>query len=393
MFLLVLSGRVSDRAEARTLWETWQREVAPRTPGWLGDTAGISELGEFVALVRFKTPDAGRRAFTRPDNAAWWQDFAATFDGDLSIEAASDLDAFTKGEFDNAGCVLFVRGRTSQVAEVRKLNGLLQSEARDRCPDIIADVFAWHGDGRFTEAIYFFSEEEARRAEADRPPRLRELSARWATLVSDQSFVGVTEPMHAGAKRESDGKRSSLNDARTKAPAQDLQLRLVAQRLLAGMNEVDAAMILDANGQPIASTLPEGLDEGKISEVSGALLAWGEKALTEIVRGGVELVIAQGSEGIVAAMQGDSERTLVAVASPGAKLGSVLFEMRRTAAQLALSNSSEPVPRGPTASRDAEAGQAEDSRPSVTFPAVSEVPERKPEIIGHQGLERREIFQ
>ena len=201
MFLLVLSGRVADPVETRVRWEAWQREVAPRTPGWLGDTGGISESGEFVALVRFQTEGTAARAFTPRDDAAWWHDFAGLFVEGISIDGASEIDAFARGDFEDAGCVQFIRGQTSQVAEVRELNAAIQAKVREACPDIIADVVAWHGDGRFTEAVYFISEEEARRAEKSRPSHLRELSDRWATRVSDERFVGAIDPMHASPRR------------------------------------------------------------------------------------------------------------------------------------------------------------------------------------------------
>ncbi|MGH9190803.1 MAG: hypothetical protein ACRD0Q_12390 [Acidimicrobiales bacterium] len=39
-----------------------------------------------------------------------------------------------------------------------------ESGLRERRPDILGMVVAWHGDGGFTQAIYFASESETRRS-------------------------------------------------------------------------------------------------------------------------------------------------------------------------------------------------------------------------------------
>ena len=43
MFVQVIQGKVSERADARAAMERWQRELAPDAKGWLGSTAGVTE--------------------------------------------------------------------------------------------------------------------------------------------------------------------------------------------------------------------------------------------------------------------------------------------------------------------------------------------------------------
>jgi hypothetical protein len=67
--------------------------------------------------------------------------------------------------------------------------------ARQHRPDIIGWVLAWHPDGRFTEIVYFNSEEAARKGEAQEPPEERKhLLEEWRAATGDLTFYDLREP-------------------------------------------------------------------------------------------------------------------------------------------------------------------------------------------------------
>ena len=66
-FVQVIQGQVSDAAKVRAHLDKWNKELAPGADGWLGSTAGVTEDGRVVALVRFESEEAARRNSDRPE--------------------------------------------------------------------------------------------------------------------------------------------------------------------------------------------------------------------------------------------------------------------------------------------------------------------------------------
>jgi hypothetical protein len=69
--------------------------------------------------------------------------------------------------------------------------------------------------------------------------------------------------------------------------------------------------------------------------MSAALLSLGERAAQGLGRGELSQVYIEGDAGTVFLVSADDEAVLVAVAAKGAKVGMMLFEVRRTAAAVA----------------------------------------------------------
>ncbi len=67
MFVQVIQGQVSDSEQVRAAFDRWVRDLAPGAAGWLGSTAGVTEDGRFVALVRFASEEEARRNSDRPE--------------------------------------------------------------------------------------------------------------------------------------------------------------------------------------------------------------------------------------------------------------------------------------------------------------------------------------
>ena len=84
----------------------------------------------------------------------------------------------------------------------------------------------------------------------------------------------------------------------------------------------------------MASALPAGMDEDRVAAMSAALLSLGERAAEGLGRGELSQVYVEGENGNVFLVSADDEAVLVAVAAKGAKVGMMLFEIRRAAKAL-----------------------------------------------------------
>ncbi len=98
---------------------------------------------------------------------------------------------------------------------------------------------------------------------------------------------------------------------------------------------VEASAIVSADGLTIASALPAGTEEERVSAMSAAMLALGERIAGELGRGTLEQVYIRGKEGHVLLMSVGEEAVLTLLAREDAKLGLVLLDMRRAAEDLA----------------------------------------------------------
>jgi hypothetical protein len=105
--------------------------------------------------------------------------------------------------------------------------------------------------------------------------------------------------------------------------------------LLAQAPEVEAAAVVSFDGLPMASALPATMDEDRVAAMSAALLSLGERAAEGLGRGGLNQVYIEGESGTVFLVSADDEAVLVAVAAKGAKVGMMLYEVRRAADSVA----------------------------------------------------------
>jgi hypothetical protein len=176
MFIQVIQGQISDVGGLRAALDRWIDELAPGAAGWLGSTAGVTDDGRFVALVRFESEEAARRNSDRPEQDQWWAETSKLFSGDATFHDCRDVEQLLRGGSDDAGFVQVIQGRTRNVERMRELGEQAGRLLADFRPEIIGGTIALHGDGGFTQAVYFTSEEAAREGERKEPtPELKAL--------------------------------------------------------------------------------------------------------------------------------------------------------------------------------------------------------------------------
>jgi predicted regulator of Ras-like GTPase activity (Roadblock/LC7/MglB family) len=133
------------------------------------------------------------------------------------------------------------------------------------------------------------------------------------------------------------------------ATSRSSQLDRALADLLAQAAEIEAAAVVSFDGLPMASALPATMDEDRVAAMSAALLSLGERAAEGLGRGGLNQVYIEGDNGTVFLVSADDEAVLVAVAAKGAKVGMMLYEVRRAAdsvaAVLRVEVEQEPTPQ------------------------------------------------
>jgi len=113
------------------------------------------------------------------------------------------------------------------------------------------------------------------------------------------------------------------------------QLAEALDDFLAVSAEVEAAAVVSVDGLPMASALPAYVEEDRLAAMSAALLTLGERAASNLGKGGLSQVFVEGEDGHVILMAAGTDAVFVTVTSTDAKVGLVLFEMRRIAARIA----------------------------------------------------------
>lgn len=98
--------------------------------------------------------------------------------------------------------------------------------------------------------------------------------------------------------------------------------------------EIEGAGVVSVDGLIMASSLPAGVEEDRVSAMSAAMLSLGERISSELGRGVLEQVYIKGKTGYVYLMSVGDEAVLTTLVREGAKLGLVLLDMRRTADDL-----------------------------------------------------------
>lgn len=113
------------------------------------------------------------------------------------------------------------------------------------------------------------------------------------------------------------------------------RLAAALDEFLAVSPEVEAAAVVSADGLPMASALPPHVEEDRLAAMSAALLTLGERAAAGLGKGHLAQVFVEGESGHVILMSAGANAVLVGVTDREAKVGLVLFEMRKTASQVA----------------------------------------------------------
>ncbi|GAH60168.1 unnamed protein product, partial [marine sediment metagenome] len=105
--------------------------------------------------------------------------------------------------------------------------------------------------------------------------------------------------------------------------------------LLGAIPEIKSAAIVSAEGLPIASALPQGVDETKIAAMTAALLSLSEMVIITMKKGDFDQLYIKGSEGYLLVMQAGQNAVLTVSTSKDARLGLIMLDCRRMCEKIA----------------------------------------------------------
>jgi len=120
-----------------------------------------------------------------------------------------------------------------------------------------------------------------------------------------------------------------MNKSRTQLMVERLR------ELQASSSDIEASAIVSVDGLSIASSLPQDVEEDRVSAMSAAMLSLGERIASELGRGVLDQVYIKGEDGFVVLMAIGEEAVLTALAHKNAKLGLIFLDMRRAVEDIA----------------------------------------------------------
>lgn len=116
------------------------------------------------------------------------------------------------------------------------------------------------------------------------------------------------------------------------ARAEGIERKLDALRLSG--SDIEAVAAISVEGLMIASSLPDDLPEDRVSAMSAAMLALGERIAQELGRGALDQVFIKGDNGYVLMTVVNERAALTALVGEEGKLGLALLDLQRTAEAL-----------------------------------------------------------
>lgn len=107
------------------------------------------------------------------------------------------------------------------------------------------------------------------------------------------------------------------------------KLSNILQNFVSSVGEVQGATIVTPDGLSLASALPGGMDDERVSAMSAAMLSLGERIGKELGRGGVERIFVEGTQGYGVLTSCGDDAVFLVLASKSAKQGVLMLEIKR----------------------------------------------------------------
>jgi len=106
------------------------------------------------------------------------------------------------------------------------------------------------------------------------------------------------------------------------------------KQMQASSPDIEASAVVSIDGLTIASVLPQGVEEDRVSAMSAAMLSLGERIASELGRSTLEQIYIKGKMGYVVLMSVGNDAVLTALAREQSKLGLIFLDMRRAVEDL-----------------------------------------------------------
>ncbi|HEY9613948.1 roadblock/LC7 domain-containing protein [Allocoleopsis sp.] len=110
----------------------------------------------------------------------------------------------------------------------------------------------------------------------------------------------------------------------------------VLQNFVTTTADVQGSALVTPDGLPLASSLPGGMDDERVSAMSAAMLSLGERIGKELARGDIDRIYVEGSEGFSILTKCGEEAVFIVLAGKAAKQGVLMLEIKRALSELKL---------------------------------------------------------
>ncbi len=112
------------------------------------------------------------------------------------------------------------------------------------------------------------------------------------------------------------------------------KLGYVLKTFVTGTSDVEGAAMVTPDGLPLASSLPGGMDDERVSAMSAAMLSLGERIGKELVRGSIDRIYVEGNQGFSILTSCGEDAVFLVLATKEAKQGVLMLEIKRTLSEL-----------------------------------------------------------
>ena len=110
----------------------------------------------------------------------------------------------------------------------------------------------------------------------------------------------------------------------------------ILQSFVTATSDVEGAAMVTPDGLPLASSLPGGMDDERVSAMSAAMLSLGERIGKELVRGNIDRIYVEGNQGFSILTSCGEDAVFLVLATKEAKQGVLMLEIKRTLSELKL---------------------------------------------------------
>ncbi len=108
----------------------------------------------------------------------------------------------------------------------------------------------------------------------------------------------------------------------------------ILKTFVTGTSDVEGAAMVTPDGLPLASSLPGGMDDERVSAMSAAMLSLGERIGKELVRGAIDRIYVEGNQGFSILTSCGEDAVFLVLATKEAKQGVLMLEIKRTLSEL-----------------------------------------------------------
>jgi predicted regulator of Ras-like GTPase activity (Roadblock/LC7/MglB family) len=107
------------------------------------------------------------------------------------------------------------------------------------------------------------------------------------------------------------------------------ELEEILKNLTANIPEILATAVVSVEGLPIASMMPQEVDDTRIAAMTAAMLSLGERAALELNKGALEQIIIKGENGYLIVIGAGPNAVLTVSATKEVKLGLIFLDCKR----------------------------------------------------------------